>query len=319
MRIQRLLTTAATVLVLGVSACENETLLPRPNAPVDPMFARYVAIGNSITAGIQSGGLNDSTQAAAYPVLLARAMGSVFFVPYMNRPGCPGPLLNVFTQQRVGGGGASSCFLRAQETAGIDICTDGDAHYDEEIAGMSWQSYAPAHMSGFDKAPQPTIYDVGAVAYPRGHILHDFLEARVLPRIVGPVGRGDLQYTAMWKVAQRMTRRPVKFGTILPELLAASVADAYYKDPVERTMALSEALNAELNDLGPDERHRHEAEHRVDLPRVAEDVDRPGREQHHPGETEQEKQPAGHEVQPARAVQQHEAHVAPGVSEAVEL
>jgi 5-methyltetrahydropteroyltriglutamate--homocysteine methyltransferase len=53
----------------------------------------------------------------------------------------------------------------------------------------------------------------------------------------------------MWKVAQRLTTRPVKFGTILPELLAAAVADAYYKDPVERTMALSEALNKELNDL----------------------------------------------------------------------
>jgi 5-methyltetrahydropteroyltriglutamate--homocysteine methyltransferase len=104
-------------------------------------------------------------------------------------------------------------------------------------------------MTGFSKEPQPTKYDVGAVAYPRGHILHDFLEARVMPRIVGPVGRGDLQYTAMWKTAQRMTRRPVKFGTILPELLAASVADTYYKDPVARTMALSDALNAELNEL----------------------------------------------------------------------
>ncbi len=114
---------------------------------------------------------------------------------------------------------------------------------------MSWQSYAPARMSGFNASPQPTIYDVGAVAYPRGHILHDFLEARVLPKIVGPVGRGNLQYAAMWKVAQRMTKRPVKFGTILPELLAASVADDYYKDPIERTMALSEALNAELNEL----------------------------------------------------------------------
>ena len=66
---------------------------------------------------------------------------------------------------------------------------------------------------------------------------------------MGPVGRGSLQYAAMWKMAQRMTRRPVKFGTILPELLAASVEDKYYKDPVERTLALSEALNAELNDF----------------------------------------------------------------------
>jgi 5-methyltetrahydropteroyltriglutamate--homocysteine methyltransferase len=144
---------------------------------------------------------------------------------------------------------AVSVHLRAQETAGLDICTDGDAHYDEQVGGLSWQSYPLTHMSGFDTEPQPTVYNVGAVAYPRGHILHDFLEARVFPKIVGPVGPGVLQYTAMWKVAQRLTKRPVKFGTILPELLAASVADEHYDDPVARTMALSNALNKELNDL----------------------------------------------------------------------
>jgi len=144
---------------------------------------------------------------------------------------------------------AVSVHLRAQETAGLDICTDGDAHYDEEVGGMSWQSYPLTHMSGFEATSQPMVYKIGAVGFPRGHILHDFLEARVFPRIVGPVGRGNLQYAAMWKVAQRQTGRPVKFGTILPELLAASVEDSYYKDPVERTMALSEALNAELNEL----------------------------------------------------------------------
>jgi 5-methyltetrahydropteroyltriglutamate--homocysteine methyltransferase len=144
---------------------------------------------------------------------------------------------------------AVSVHLRAQETAGLDICTDGDAHYDEQVGGMSWQSYAPSHMAGFDKSPRPQAYNVGAAAFPRGHILHDFLEARVMPKIVGPLGRGDLQYAAMWKTAQRLTTKPVKFGTILPELLAASVADDHYKDPVERTMAFSAALNAELTEL----------------------------------------------------------------------
>jgi 5-methyltetrahydropteroyltriglutamate--homocysteine methyltransferase len=144
---------------------------------------------------------------------------------------------------------AVSAFLRAQEVAGLDICTDGDAHYDEQVAGMSWQSYPLTHMAGFAAVPQPTAYRVGAIAYPRGHILHDFLEARVFPRIVGPVGRGNLQYAALWKTAQKMTKKPVKFGTILPELLAASVEDNYYKDPVERSWALSDALNQELNDL----------------------------------------------------------------------
>jgi 5-methyltetrahydropteroyltriglutamate--homocysteine methyltransferase len=144
---------------------------------------------------------------------------------------------------------AVSVHLRAQETAGLDICTDGDAHYDEEVGGMSWQSYPLTHMAGFSQEPFPAVYNVGAVGFARGHILHDYVESRVFPKIVGPVGRGNLQYTAMWKVAQRLTAKPIKFGTILPELLAASAADDYYKDPVERTYAISDALNAELNDL----------------------------------------------------------------------
>ena len=113
---------------------------------------------------------------------------------------------------------------------------------------MSWQSYPLTHMSGFSQSAEPSAYQM-ATGAPRGHILHDFLEARVLPKIAGPVGPGNLQYSAMWKVAQRLTRKPVKFGTILPELLAASVSDDYYKDPVERSWALSDALNRELHDL----------------------------------------------------------------------
>jgi 5-methyltetrahydropteroyltriglutamate--homocysteine methyltransferase len=144
---------------------------------------------------------------------------------------------------------AVTTHLRAQEVAGLDICTDGDAHYDEEVGGFSWQSYPLMHMAGLSRDMQLTLPAVAAASPPRGHILHDQLEARVLPRIVGPLGPGNLQYTEMWKTAQRLTRKPVKFGTILPELLAAAVADDYYKDPVERCWAFSEALNQELNRL----------------------------------------------------------------------
>jgi 5-methyltetrahydropteroyltriglutamate--homocysteine methyltransferase len=144
---------------------------------------------------------------------------------------------------------AVAAHLRAQELAGLDIVTDGDAHFDEQVGGMSWQSYPITHMDGFDDKPAMANYNVGAVAYPRGHILHDFLEARVLPRIVGPIGPGKLQYTAIWRTAQRMTAKPVKVGTPLPELLAASVEDSFYRDPVERTWAFSEAINKELTDV----------------------------------------------------------------------
>jgi methionine synthase II (cobalamin-independent) len=46
---------------------------------------------------------------------------------------------------------AVSTHFRAQEVAGLDICTDGDAHYDEEIGGWSWQSYPLTHMAGFSR------------------------------------------------------------------------------------------------------------------------------------------------------------------------
>ena len=140
--------------------------------------------------------------------------------------------------------------LRDQEVAGLDICTDGDAHYDEEVGGQSWTSYPLFHMDGLDRTdPRPTVMKTGGVAFPMGHILHDYLEARVMPRVVGPIGRGDLQYTAMWKTAQRLTTKPVKFGTVTPDILSVAVDDHHYSDPFDRMMAFSDALNEELHDL----------------------------------------------------------------------
>ena len=104
---------AALLGLLLVAACQNDQLnRPFANTPVDPLFARFVSMGNSITAGFQSGGINDSTQQQSYAVVLARAMRSPFFVPLMRRPGCPPPFTNVFTQARVGGATPTTCALR---------------------------------------------------------------------------------------------------------------------------------------------------------------------------------------------------------------
>jgi len=153
---------------------------------------------------------------------------------------------NQFREQYVD---AVSVYLHEQELAGLDIVTDGDAHFDSDVGGQSWTNYPPRHMGGFDKHPQPTPAGKGGLLFPPGHILHDYLEARVMPGINGPVTRGELQYTAMWKVAQRLTRKPVKFGTIGPELVAFAVQDAYYKSIKDRILAITDALNEELNEL----------------------------------------------------------------------
>jgi 5-methyltetrahydropteroyltriglutamate--homocysteine methyltransferase len=145
---------------------------------------------------------------------------------------------------------ALSIYLREQESAGLDICTDGDCRFDQDVGGQSWTSYPPRHMSGFEHGhPQLARVGAGGIAFPRGHILHDYLEARVMPKIVGPVGRGQMQYAELWKTAQRLTRKPVKFGTVTPELVAFAVQDQHYKDLPSRIMALSDAFNEELHDL----------------------------------------------------------------------
>jgi 5-methyltetrahydropteroyltriglutamate--homocysteine methyltransferase len=144
---------------------------------------------------------------------------------------------------------AVSTYLRDQEVAGLDIVTDGDCRFDADVAGHNWFSYAPLRMSGFSGA---NFYRGGGKAgFPHkpGHILHDVLETRMMPDLTGPVGRGSLQYTAVWTAAQRQTTRPVKFGTIMPELVAMAVRDLHYKDLRKAILAISDALNEELHEL----------------------------------------------------------------------
>lgn len=108
---------AGAALLGGCAADDAELILPETE-PADEIFDRYAALGNSITAGYQSGGINDSTQLQAYPVLVAAQANAPFGVPLLNRPGCPPPLAAPFSSTRVGtvpGG----CALRAVPTGPI--------------------------------------------------------------------------------------------------------------------------------------------------------------------------------------------------------
>ncbi len=116
---------AALLLALPlVSSCRSDDSLNPPSIN-DPMFRRYVSIGNSITAGLQSGGINDSTQQRSYAHLLAMAMGTDFNMPLFNQlggNGCPPPIdvNSVNPPHRVGGGTSATCSLRAPTTGFIN-------------------------------------------------------------------------------------------------------------------------------------------------------------------------------------------------------
>jgi lysophospholipase L1-like esterase len=89
--------------VLAAVACDSNRDVVGPNPPTGgEIFRSYVAIGNSITAGFQSNGINDSTQRQSYAVLLARSMGTRFAYPGLTMPGCPAPIANTQTGALVG-------------------------------------------------------------------------------------------------------------------------------------------------------------------------------------------------------------------------
>jgi 5-methyltetrahydropteroyltriglutamate--homocysteine methyltransferase len=58
-----------------------------------------------------------------------------------------------------------SIYLHEQEIAGLDIVTDGDAHFDSDVGGQSWTNYPPRHMGGFDRNPQPTPAGKGGLLF----------------------------------------------------------------------------------------------------------------------------------------------------------
>ncbi len=100
------------LLPLALGACGDDASLTPPAPEGGEIFESYVALGASITAGFQSGGINDSTQRASYPRLLADAMGTRFNLPLLRSPGCPPPFTDILANERLAGGSEDTCLLR---------------------------------------------------------------------------------------------------------------------------------------------------------------------------------------------------------------
>lgn len=90
-------------------ACSHDADVVAPPA-IDDQFRSYVAIGNSITAGLQAGGIDSISQSQSFANLLARQMRTRFAFPALATPGCPARVINWFTLGRPTG--APPCALR---------------------------------------------------------------------------------------------------------------------------------------------------------------------------------------------------------------
>jgi lysophospholipase L1-like esterase len=116
----RVATTFGATLTLV--ACESNRDVVGPSSlSGGDIFRNYVAIGNSITAGLQSAGINDSTQQQAYPRLLATQMGTPYRYASLIAPGCPPPVANFQTQARVGTGSTGTTCLTRSLSSVTDV------------------------------------------------------------------------------------------------------------------------------------------------------------------------------------------------------
>jgi 5-methyltetrahydropteroyltriglutamate--homocysteine methyltransferase len=143
---------------------------------------------------------------------------------------------------------AVGAHVRDQERAGLDIVTDGDARFDTDVGGMSWFQYPARRFTGLAGVEYYRARK-GYGGTGKGDIIFEVMESRTMPRCVGKIARGPLQYTYLWKLAQGMTARPVKFGTITPELIGTTVGNDYYSTPKELLEDLSAAMREELLEL----------------------------------------------------------------------
>src|SRR2546422_490032 len=144
------------------------------------MFTRYVSFGNSIPAGFKGFGLSDSLQRLAYPVLLARAMGSPFYYPSLTNPGCPPPITFIFSSPptRLNNLPATFCALRSSNVPpflnnvafpGADILAVLNTNYGDPqppasatdvyklflfgATGVHPDAHGPPELSGFTRHP----------------------------------------------------------------------------------------------------------------------------------------------------------------------
>ncbi|CAN5740840.1 SGNH/GDSL hydrolase family protein [soil metagenome] len=100
--------------LVALAACDShDTVLGSRVPATGAIFKSYVALGNSITAGFQSNGINDSTQRQSYARLLAVQMGTQYHYASLAMPGCSPPIANTQTGALVGTGSTgTTCALR---------------------------------------------------------------------------------------------------------------------------------------------------------------------------------------------------------------
>ncbi|HCU89050.1 MAG TPA: hypothetical protein DGR97_03860 [Gammaproteobacteria bacterium] len=141
-----------------------------------------------------------------------------------------------------------ACYISEQERAGLDIIVDGDTRFDLEVGGRSWFFYTIERLNGITGFRDSSHFlDYGGMQ--PGHILYEVQESWTPPVVTDKITRGSLDFVEVWKTAQKMTDRPVKFGSICATCIPMMLWNEHYPNDHAMIMDIAIALNEEYRGL----------------------------------------------------------------------
>ena len=146
---------------------------------------------------------------------------------------------------------AVAALIADQARAGLDVVSDGEMRFDQDIGGRSWGGYILDRLEGVRNYESGIRGALGAVpAGGRGSAGTIFGELiRRNAEIVAEPDARRLQYDVIWRAAQRLTPKPVKIGSCCAQLIESQLGNTFHPDRKASVYALSGAFNAEYHRL----------------------------------------------------------------------
>ena len=143
---------------------------------------------------------------------------------------------------------AVGAYVHDQEAAGLDILTDGDARFDNDIGGRGWFFYVIDRLGGFDG--RVDALDTWIDRYRPGHILYEIMEAYQARILTSKVTlERPLDYAAVWRLGQRLTDKPLKFGAISVDSVFHMIDNRFYDRDRDLLFDLTDIVNREYREL----------------------------------------------------------------------
>jgi lysophospholipase L1-like esterase len=172
----------AALAVAALAACADGPVAPtetrQPITQASPelfaggegIFQRYVAIGTSISMGVQGDGVYAATQQTSWPAQLARLAHRELSLPLIQAPGCSAPLMAPLgTGKRTSGEGAGLTFLLRQcmpNEAGV-VLPAGNVAIDGARTGQALtatpENPDPGHATQYPRVLAPGQSQVTAM------------------------------------------------------------------------------------------------------------------------------------------------------------